>query len=139
MELNGTVYAVFDGTDKVFKSDSASLNVDVALEATTNKDSGGWETNLQGVRSWSIDVSGIYDDSKPGTGNHITPAEILKKIIDRSAGTTMHFKPATGTASTGWSGAGLWQNINIEAPAEGVVKYSATIRSNGALTEIPIS
>jgi len=80
-KINGTLYCVFDGSDRILHTDSASLNVDVDLPETTNKESGGWEKHeIDGKRSWTIDFAGLYDE----TGTGITPDEIIGKIIART-------------------------------------------------------
>jgi len=130
-KISGTLYCVFDGSDRILHTDSATLNVDVDLPETTNKESGGWEMHeIDGKRSWSIDFSGLYDE----TGSGITPDEILGKIIARTLDVTVYFKPTSGS-TTGWTGAGKYKNIKIEATGEAPVKFSSQIIANGALSE----
>ncbi len=131
-KINGTLYCVYDGSDKILHTETATLNVDVDLPETTNKESAGWEMHeVDGKRSWSIDFSGLYDEA--GTG--ITPDDILGKIIARSLDVTAYFKPTSGSTK-GWTGAGKYKNIKIEASAEAPNKFSGQIISNGALSAV---
>ena len=129
-KINGTIYCVYSGSDKVLHTDNASLNVDVDLPDVTNKESEGWAEHINGLRNWSIDFSGQYDE----TGSGITPDEILAAIIARTADTVIHFKPASG-ATAGWYGNGTYKNIKLDAPVEGKTGYSSQVVGNGALTE----
>ncbi len=129
-KINGTLYCVFDGSDRILHTDSASLNVDVDLPETTNKESGGWEKHeIDGKRSWTIDFAGLYDE----TGTGITPDEIIGKIIARTLDVTVYFKPTSGSTK-GWTGAGKYKNIKIDADSESPIKFSGQIIANGALS-----
>jgi predicted secreted protein len=129
-KINGTLYCAFSGSDKILYNTNTSLNVDVDLKDVTNKESAGWAEHLKGVRKWSIDFDGLYDEE----GSGITPDEILAAIIARSADITAYFKPTSG-ATTGWTGTGTYKNIKIDAPAEGGLTVSSSIQGNGALAE----
>jgi len=127
-KINGTLYCAYSGTDKVLHNVNTSLNVNVDLPDVTNKESAGWKEHINGVRDWSIDFDGLYDEA--GTG--ITPDDILTAIIARSADTTVYFKPTSGSTK-GWTGTGTFKMIKLDAPAEGGLKYSSGIQGNGAL------
>jgi len=128
-KLNGTLYCVYSGSDKLLHTDNASLNVDVDLPLVSNKESAGWEEHIKGMRNALIDFSGQYDEDGAG----ITPDEILAAIIARSADTAIHFKPVSG-ATAGWYGNGTYKNLKLDAPLEGVTAFSCQVKINGALT-----
>lgn len=136
--INGTAYAAWSGTERLWSCDSCSLNVDVDLDPVTTKEDGGWEKHINGLRKWSIDFSGVYEDAG-GSATLITPAEILAAIIARTADTEVAFKPASGTATTGWKGNATFQSIKIDAPMEQGIKFSGTIVGNAPLTVVAIA
>lgn len=130
-KINGTVFAILSGSDKLLHSTSCTLNVEQDLPDTTNKDDAGWATHLNGLRNWSIDFDGMYDTSGSGmTGN-----EILAAIIARSADTVIKFA-TDGVGSAGWTGNGTFGNITISAEQESPVTFSGSIKGNGALAAI---
>jgi len=112
-KLNGTLYAVYSGSDKVLHTVNASLNLEQDLSDVTNKESAGWAEHINGLRNWSIDFSGKYDE----TGSGVTPNEIMAAIIARTADTVIQFKPTTG-ATAGWTGNGTFKSIKIDADQE---------------------
>jgi hypothetical protein len=69
----------------------------------------------------------------------MTPAEIMAAIIARTADAAVAFKPASGTTNTGWTGAGTFQSIKIDAPLEQPIKFSGTIVGNAPLTVVAIA
>jgi predicted secreted protein len=129
-KLNGTVFSVLSGADKLLHSTSCTLNVEVDLPATTNKDDGGWATHINGARNWSIDFDGMYDTAGAG----LTANEIISAIVARTADTVISFTPDGGTS--GWDGNGTYQNITISADLESPVTFSGSIKGNGPLAAI---
>lgn len=130
-KINGTLIAILNGTDKVLHQTDCTLNVDVDLPDATTKDSLGWAEHINGLRKWSISVSGKYDTS----GSGLTPNEILTAIIARTADAVIKFA-TDGTGSVGWSGNGTFQNLQVQGPMEQPTSYSCTIQGNGALAAI---
>jgi len=127
-KINGTLYAVYSGSDKVLSLTNCSLNLEQDLPDVTNKESAGWAEHINGLRNWSIDFEGKYDES----GSGITPNEIMAAIIGRSADTVIHFMPTTG-ATKAWQGNGTFQSIKLSADQEQGISYSGSIKGNGAL------
>jgi len=127
-KINGTLYCAFSGSDKVLYNTNTSLNLEQDLPDTTNKESAGWAEHNNGLRSWSIDFDGLYDEA----GSGITADEVMAAIIGRSADTAVHFKPTSGE-TTGWTGNGTFKNCKIDAGLEAPIKISGSIVGNGAL------
>ena len=136
--INGSVYSVWNGTERLWSCKNASLKVDVDLPDVTTKEDSGWAKHIQGLRNWSIDFDGIYEDAG-GTSVLMTPAEILAAIIARTADAEVSFKPITGTATTGWKGDATFKSITIGGNMESGITFSGTIVGNDALEEIPIA
>ena len=134
--INGTLYGVFSGaTNKIFNCKSASLKVDVNLDDITTKESGGWARHLNGLRSWSIDFEGVYDETDAGATS-MTPVEILAAIIARTADAECAFKPDATTTGTGWKGNGTFKNITLTGDMEVGIKYSGSLVGNAPLEVI---
>jgi predicted secreted protein len=136
--INGTVYSVWNGTERLWSCKNASLKVDVDLPDVTTKEHAGWGKHLQGLRNWSIDFDGVYEDAG-GTSVLMTPAEILASIIARTASAEVSFKPVTGTATTGWKGDATFKSITITGNMESGITFSGTIVGNDALEVIAIA
>ena len=136
--INGTTYAIWNGTESLWSCKTSSLKVDVDLPDVTTKESGGWAAHINGLRSWSIDFDGVYEDAG-GTSVLMTPAEILASIINRTADAEVSFKPATGTSTTGWKGNGTFKSITITGDQETGIMFSGSITGNAPLTVIAIS
>ena len=129
-KVNGTLFAVYSGSDKLLYSTSATLNIEQDLPESTNKDSSGWAEHINGLRTWSIDFDGMYDE----TGSGLTANEIIAAIIGRSADTTIQFTPDSGTS--GWEGEGTFQSASLAADLESPTTFSGSITGNGALAAI---
>jgi predicted secreted protein len=130
-KLNGTLYAVYSGSDKILYNTNSTLNLEQDLPDVTNKESAGWAEHINGLRNWSIDFEGKYDE----TGSGITPDEIMAAIIGRSADTVIQFRHTSST-TTGWTGNGTFKSIKLTADMEGGISYSGSIVGNGALAKI---
>lgn len=130
-KINGTLYCAYSGSDKILYNTNTTLNLEQDLPEVTNKESAGWAEHINGLRKWSIDLSGLYDES----GSGITPDEIMAAIIGRSADTVIYFKPTTG-ATKGWTGNGTFKNMKLDAPMEGGLNTACSIQGNGALALI---
>ncbi len=130
-KINGTLYVPYSGSDKILYSTDATLNLEQDLPDVTNKESAGWEEHINGVRRWSIDCNGFYDESGAG----ITIDEVIAAIIGRTADTVIAFKPTSGVTK-GWQGNGTFQKTGLSAGKEDGMKASVSIKGNGELAAI---
>ena len=128
-QVNGTIMTVYyNSTSLILSTTDCTLNLNQDLPDTTNKGSGGWAAHINGLKDWSIDFSGMYENA--GTGE--TTDELLAIIIAGTAAVTMKFG-ITASAATGYSGSGTLSNVSIDAPTEGTTTMSGTIVGTGAL------
>lgn len=132
-KVNGTLYAVLSGTDRVLYLTSCSLTLSQNLADTSNKESGGWAEHINGLRSASIPFEGVYDETLISAAG-LTPAAIVGLIIDRTADSVIKWTADSGTS--GFTGNGTFENITISAPMEEGVKFSGNIKFNGAVADI---
>lgn len=134
--INGTLYGVFSGaTNKLFSCKSASLKVDVDLPDVTTKEDAGWGKHINGLRNWSIDFEGIFDETDAGATS-MTPVEVLAAIIARSADAECAFKPDATTTGTGWKGNATFKSITLTGNMETGIAYSGTLVGNAPLVAI---
>ena len=68
--LNGTSLVVLIGTEVIAHATSCSLSVSSDLPDATTKDSGGWNENIAGAKSWSLTTDGLA--TVEGTGSAYT-------------------------------------------------------------------
>lgn len=140
--VNGTLYAVFSGagpiatalaaTDRIFSCKTSSFKCDVDLPDVSTKESAGWAQHLEGggLKNWSIDFSGIWNEA--GTATSLTLAEIMALIIAGNVMRKVAFCPAAlGTATVGWSGMGSFKGMTFEALMEAPCTFSGSIVGSG--------
>jgi predicted secreted protein len=140
--INGTLYAPFStsGTvatatasaDKIYSCKSATLNVNVDIPDATTKESGGWWEGIAGLKDWSIDFGGVWDEA--GSATALTATEIMAHIIAGNAARKFAFVPAAlGTTIPGWMGMGFFTGEKITADLEKPCEFSGSVKGTGAL------
>jgi hypothetical protein len=136
--INGTAYAVWSGSERLWSCKNSSLKVDVDLPDVTTKEDAGWAKHISGLRNWSIDFDGVYEDAG-GTAVLMTPAEIMAAIIARTADADFSFKPTSGTTTTGWKGHGTFKSMTITGDMESGITFSGSIVGNDPLEVVAIA
>ena len=125
--LNGTDLLVYDNTNKIAYSQSCKLALNMNLRNTSNKDSAGWETNLTGEKSWSVEVSGLV-----ALDTSYNLAYLMGLIL---TGATVALKFKTGNSSDYYYyGTAYMTSCSVEASNQANVTYSASFKGTGALT-----
>lgn len=131
-KFNGTNFkASITGTPNKTIADSRDLSISVADEEldVTTRDSGGWKETIMGVRSWSASLSGVVDFVE-GT-NEAGVTSLMNLAIGRAPIALLFGTTTTGDQT--YSGSGYIMTVDISAPYEGVVEWTAEISGNGAL------
>jgi TP901-1 family phage major tail protein len=124
--LNGTDLLVYDNTSKIAYSQSCKLALNMNLRNTSNKDSAGWETNLTGEKSWSVEVSGLV-----ALDTAYNLAYFMNLILN---GSTVALKFKTANSSDYYySGTAYLTSCNVEASNQANVTYSLSLKGTGAL------
>jgi TP901-1 family phage major tail protein len=124
--LNGTDLLVYDNTSKIAYSQSCKLALNMNLRNTSNKDSAGWETNLTGEKSWSVEVSGLV-----ALDTAYNLAYFMNLILN---GSTVALKFKTANLSDYYySGTAYLTSCNVEASNQANVTYSLSLKGTGAL------
>ncbi len=140
--VNGTLYAVFAttgiistavaSTDRLYSCKSATLKVDVDLPDVSTKESAAWAQHITGLKNWSIDFNGVWDEA--GSATQVTFAEIMALIIAGNVSAKYAFIPAAlGVVIPGWKGMGSWKNLTVTGDMEQGCTFSGSVVGSGAL------
>ena len=128
-EDGGTTY------DIIGRATSASLSVSMETRDTTNKDSAGWQENLEGLKSWSLSGDGLVTYSI--SGDFDTPDDLFTLLSNRTL-----VKVKFGSATTGeidYTGDAYLVSYEQEAGVEENVTYSFGFTGTGVLTQASVS
>ena len=106
---------------------SASLSVNLDLRDSTTKESGGFQANLAGLKSWELSGEGFIDvDGVAGKAD----SEELFTIMMAGTKVACTF----GLSGMLYSGDGIITSFSIDAGVEENATYSITITGTGALS-----
>ena len=137
-QLNGTDLGVYIGGTLVAYSTSATLNINHSPRSTSNKEDGGWETAMEGYRTWDVSCDALYAWLDP-TGSAIsneTLSEIFTGYIHTRASFTLTFGvTSTTTGDTKYTGTAWLTSASLSAPNEDTATFSVSFQGSGALTQ----
>jgi TP901-1 family phage major tail protein len=128
-EDDGTTY------DIIGRATSASLSVSMETRDTTNKDSAGWQENLEGLKSWSLSGDGLVTYSI--SGDFDTPDDLFTLLSNRTL-----VKVKFGSATSGeidYTGDAYLVSYEQEAGVEENVTYSFGFTGTGVLTQASVA
>ena len=137
-QLNGTELGVYIGGTLVAYSTNATININHSPRSTTNKESSGFEENMEGLRSWEVSVDALYALLDP-SGSAISN-ETLSEIFTGYWATRAKFSLTFGTTGsttgdTKYVGDAWLTSVALTAPLEDTATFSATFQGTGALTQ----
>tara|TARA_R100000700_G_scaffold40930_1_gene58553 strand:+ start:2394 stop:2834 length:441 start_codon:yes stop_codon:yes gene_type:complete len=114
-------------------STSATIAVNQETIDTTNKDSAGNKSFINGARSWTMDCEAFYTQ-----GSSDGEAVRFKTLNDAlQAGTKVKVKFSTTTSQTGvvyWDGDGYITSLSVNAGIGEFATYSLSVQGTGALS-----
>lgn len=128
-EDGGTSY------DIIGRATSASLSVSMETRDTTNKDSAGWQENLEGLKSWSLSGDGLVTYSI--SGDYDTPDDLFTLLSNRTL-----VKVKFGSATSGeidYTGDAYLVSYEQEAGVEENVSYSFGFTGTGVLNQASVA
>ena len=137
-QINGTELGCYiDGT-LVAYSTSATLNVNHTPRSTSNKEDGGWETAMEGYRSWDVSCDALYawlDPAGSAISNE-TLSEIFTAYITTRASFTLTFGVTSSTTGdTKYTGTAWLTSASLSAPNEDTSTFSVSFQGSGELTQ----
>ena len=137
-QLNGTELGVYIGGTLVAYSTNATLNINQSLRSTTNKESAGFEENMEGLRNWDVSVDALYawlDPAGSAISNE-TLSEIFTGYMATRASFTLTFGvTSSGTGDTKYTGTAWLTSASLTAPLEDTATFSVSFQGSGALTQ----
>ena len=140
--LNGTGLQVYAGGTLVAYSTNCSININHSPRSTSNKEDGGWETNMEGMRNWDVSCDAMYAWLDPA-GSAIaglTLSELFETYIETRASFTITFGVTTSlTGDTKYTGTVWMTSASLTAPLEDSATYTASFQGSGALAQDIVS
>ena len=115
------------GADAVAHSTSASISFNNDLRDVTSKDSGGYQENAGGLRSFELSTDALQDinadlDFKEFYDDVHERNEVIVRFAERDSGVK-------------WEGSGYVSSLSMDAGVEENVTYSVTITGTGVVTK----
>jgi len=106
---------------------NATLKMDGKEIDVTSKDSGGWEENVPGTKSWAIDCDGLYMDGDAAQTEledaYMAGDQIMVNVVTPSG------RLYAGTATI--------TSLEIAAPHDKEMTNKVSLKGSGALTPTP--
>ena len=133
--LNGTEIKVYAGSHLILYGTSATLNVSMTTRETTGLLTQGWESCMEGTRSWSIDADGMYAWETDGGAGLKNADYLFKSIMNLRQRIYINF--GTTDMEDGdvkYSGWTYLTSISLTGGTEDSATYSASFKGNGELT-----
>lgn len=128
--INGTSLLIVVNDTKIAHSTSATLNFERAMIDVSSKDSGGFQDNIPGQASASVDFEGLVDFTA-STGYNLDDLYSLYKNE-----TEITWEIASGSAGTApkFTGNGYISSISMDTPMEDATTFSGSITVTGSVT-----
>lgn len=120
--------------DIIGRTTSASLSVSMETRDTTNKDSAGWQENLEGLKAWSLSGDGLVTYSI--SGDYDTPDDLFTLLSNRTK-----VKVQFGSMTAGeidYTGDAYLTSYEQEAGVEENVTYSFGFTGTGVLLQAAV-
>ena len=138
-QLNGTELGVYIGGTLIAYSTSATLNINHGTRSTSNKESGGWDENMEGMRNWDVSCDSLYawlDPAGSAISNETLSDMFTAYIATRTSFVlTFGSTSTTGVGFTKYTGDAWMTSASISAPLEDTATFSASFQGSGALTQ----
>jgi TP901-1 family phage major tail protein len=129
--INGTKVGLYVNATLIAYAKNATISRSVNMIDTTTKTSAGVQNVLPGLSSWSCSIDGLvaYDSAYN--------AEFLDGLVTGRTVCALKFRPdgsAGNALNAQWTGNAYIDSIEITAPMEDAMTFSASFTGNGALT-----
>lgn len=115
------------GADAVAHSTSASISFNEDLRDITSKDSGGYQENAGGLRSFELSSDALQDISAD-----LDFHDFFSDISQRNEVSVRFAERGSGVK---WEGSGYISSLSMDAGVEENVTYSVTITGTGVVTK----
>ncbi len=143
-QINGTELGVYiAGTavaNLIAYSTNATLNINHSTRSTSNKESGGWEESMEGVRSWDVSCDALYAWLEPD-GTALTKTS-LSDMFTTYMYTRTEFElvwgkgyMASGDGWTKYTGNAWISSISINGANEDTATFTVNFQGTGELVQ----
>lgn len=130
---NGTDLVLYLATVKIAHLTSNDMSLEQALRAATSKDSGGWEDNLEGLRSGSFSCEGYFAEDATSGGSVF---DLMDLLIGTRASATVRWESTAAATGDFYFEATCWlENITLNAAIEESATFTCTLKTTGAVTK----
>lgn len=119
-----------DGQEPIAHSTSASISFNNDLRDITSKDSGGYQENAGGLRSFELSSDALQDINAD-----LDFKEFYDDINERNEVIVRFSERATSGSDVKWEGSGYVSSLSMDAGVEENVTYSVTITGTGVVTK----
>ena len=119
-----------DGQEPIAHSTSASISFNNDLRDITSKDSGGYQENAGGLRSFELSTDALQDINAD-----LDFKEFYDDVHERNEVIVRFAERATGGTDVKWEGSGYISSLSMDAGVEENVTYSVTITGTGVVTK----
>ncbi len=123
--INGTNVLLYSNGTVIALQKGLSISVDADLPDATNKQSGGWAQHIHGMRNAKIDFNSLFSASASPA---MSAADLMNLIISRESIVVEILGlsyPIIGEADM--------SSLSFDAPAEGVMGLTGSMKINGQL------
>ena len=134
-KINGKKWRIYvvDGTNKVIPLGTTdSVEISNGIIAASDKDSGGWQENIDGQRSWTASSTANYDASQT------EQIALLDTLINTTVSTAQDIligEDATA-GDIAFTGKALIESASVSADNEAIVTVDFSFTGTGALTKV---
>ena len=135
--LNGTDVTFFTGSNEIIAyGTTCTLNITQTTRDTTKKADDGWKRAADGLRTWTIDVDGLYAwNNAAGSALTNSVDDIFTSYITSRGELTIAFGTNdTETGDTKYTGTVMISSISVSAGTEDNASYSVSCEGTEALT-----
>lgn len=135
-KINGKlfrIYIVDTGTQTAIPLEStSSFSIENAVIDASDKDSGGYLTQVDGQRSWSVDGTFNYDQTRTDL------TELIDKIVDADNSTEIEVLVGQNATSgdLAWSGNALIGSVSFSEDNNALVTVDISLTGNSPLTKV---
>ena len=126
------IYIVDGGNTAIPLETTASFGIENAIIDASDKDSGGWQENIDGQRSWNAESSVNYDAAQTGQ------IDLLDKIIDTDNSTQVSVLIGEDSVAgdIAWSGTALLASTNVSGDNNALITMDVSLTGTGGLTKV---
>ena len=126
--VNSSLTKIYLDGVAIGKCTGASLSITVNGIVITNKDSNGWEEEIDGVKSWEISGTALVDTSESKTSD-----DIFTLITGRTTATVKYMNNTSGQIY--YQGTGRMRALNFSHGTEESGTFDFTIKGTSTLSQ----